>query len=162
MTVALSAQANALIELQHIQLELENGRDQHLRHFVDQYYCYKQGFTKRKSGRADWESIVWKGLVSREARQLTDRRQVVKEHVVPLKVITRKLVELAASGAPTCKSISGLLDQYLRFATISKREDRRLRKAGLTSKMPVGFDIEGHPLHNDILCRYAAVGIMLK
>ena len=48
---------NEEIELQHIQLELHNNRSQHLRHFIDQYYCYKNGYVS-KNGKAKWE--IWK------------------------------------------------------------------------------------------------------
>ncbi|MDP3777561.1 MULTISPECIES: hypothetical protein [Methylotenera] len=152
---------NALIELKHIELELLNGRSHHFRHFVDRYYCYKNGFVNR-SGMADWEGMVWHGIVSIEARLLGDRKQVVKEHVVPLRIITQMLTEHAASGDFSCESIADLLDRYLVFATISKREDALLRQNGLTSQMPEGFYQMGNPLHKNLLARYLAVGIQLE
>jgi len=160
MTVAENAK-NAELELQHIELELRNERAQHLRHFVDQYYCYKHGFVNR-NGHANWEAIVWKGLVSVEARGLGDRKKVVKEHVVPLKVVRGLLIELATTGNLSCTSIASLLDLHVRFATISKREDQLLRRAGLTSKMPEGFRAVGHPLYGDPLARYRALNIVLE
>jgi len=75
MTNLSSNQKNALVELKHIELELINGRHQHLRHFVDQYHCYKNNFVKR-TGYADWEGVVWNGFVSVEARQLGDRKKL--------------------------------------------------------------------------------------
>jgi len=43
---------NAEVELKHIQIELENDRTQHMRHFVDQYYCYKNNFVN-SNGKAN-------------------------------------------------------------------------------------------------------------
>ena len=43
---------NEKIELKHVLLELISNRGQHLRHFVDQYFCYKHGYVKR-TGTAD-------------------------------------------------------------------------------------------------------------
>jgi hypothetical protein len=161
MTNLSSNQKNALIELKHIELELINGRHQHLRHFVDQYHCYKNNFVKR-TGHANWEGVVWNGFVSVEARQLGDRKKVVKEHVVPLRVVTQLLVELGKSSKLSCDAIAALLDKYVIFATISKREDELLRKNKLTSSMPKGYHEKGDPLYNNLLARYMAVGILLE
>jgi len=152
---------NTQIELEHIQLELRNGRAQHLRHFVDQYYCYKHGHVK-KTGTAHWESILWTTNVSRDARSIGDRKQVVKEHVVPLKVIREMLIELSRTGKATLEGIAIVLDENVRFATISKDEDRILRKHGLSSKMPEGFHKTGHELCGDLFARYKFVGIVME
>ncbi len=151
---------NAIIELQHIELELKNNRTQHLRHFVDQYYCYKNNHVN-KNGRAKWEGIVWKDLVSEEASKISDRKNVVKEHIVPLKVITEILVNHSKEKAFNIQTISELLDRYVRFATITKCEDKLLRNAKLISTMPKEFWVAGHSLHNDLLARYKNVGITL-
>ncbi|MGQ7960249.1 hypothetical protein ACUTAF_21450 [Pseudomonas sp. SP16.1] len=151
---------NALIELQHIELELRNNRTQHFRHFVDQYYCYKHNHVNG-SGKANWEGMVWKGFVSTEALKTTDRKSVVKEHVIPLKVITKILLEHSKQGDFSSESIAKILDAHLIFATISQREDKLLRDAKLTSKMPSGFWEQGHALHNDPFARYKEVGILI-
>lgn len=158
LEASVSNAENALIELQHIELELRNNRTHHFRHFVDQYYCYKHNYVNR-SGKADWEAIVWAGIVSDEASAISDRKQVVKEHVIPLKVITSLLLERSRSGPFDLRTISEVLDRYLIFATISKREDKLLREAKLNSKMPDGFWLEGDTLYGDPLARYKAVGI---
>ena len=148
-------------ELKHIQLELKNNRTQHLRHFVDQYYCYKNGFVN-SNGRAHWEAIVWNDRVSVAARKLTDRKAVVKEHIVPLKVITNYLEELALSGIPTLDRIKKVLHTYTIFGTITKEEDARLNKAGLRFKMPDSFYDKNHEWHGDVLARYRTVGIVME
>lgn len=160
MNTMASNEKNTSIELKHIELELRNGRQQHLRHFVDQYYCYKNNHVNR-NGRAKWEGIVFKGIVSVEARQLP-RNEVVKEHVIPLLVITQRLVELSNSSEMSCQSIAVLLDKHVHFATISKREDALLREKKLTRKMPDGFYEEGHLLFNDPYSRYKVAGIVLE
>lgn len=49
---------HAEVELRHIKLELTSGRQQHMRHFIDQYYCYRLGGDYvRSSGTAHWERI---------------------------------------------------------------------------------------------------------
>lgn len=153
--------SNARIELEHIQLELKNGRTQHLRHFVDQYYCYKNGHIK-STGVADWESIVWKGFVSLDARRLGDRKLVVKEHVVPLRVIREMLIELSPTGIATLEGIAAVLDDNVRFATISKDEDKILREHKLTSKMPKDFYTLGHEWCGDLFARYKFAGIVME
>lgn len=156
----MTSDKNALIELQHIELELRNNRTQHLRHFIDQYYCYKNNHTNRR-GKANWEGMVWKGFVSIEAARTSNRKDVVKEHVIPLKTITEILASHARDNKFSIETIAKILDTYVIFATISKREDKLLREAKLTSKMPEGFWKPGHPLHNDPFARYKTVGISL-
>ncbi|NOU12742.1 MAG: hypothetical protein HOO92_02065 [Methylococcaceae bacterium] len=158
-SVSYENETNARIELEHIQLELWNGRTRHFRHFVDQYYCYKHGYVKG-TGTPDWEKIVWKdGSVSREARRLNDRKLVVKEHVVPLLVISKMLTALSQKA--TLDEIAKVLDENVRFATITKEEDSLLRRSGLTSKMPKGFYISDDELWGDLLARYKSVGIVM-
>ena len=151
---------NAEVELKHIQIELENDRTQHMRHFVDQYYCYKNNFVN-SNGKANWEKLMWKGLVSVNAQKETDRKLVVKEHVVPLKVIVSKLKELADNNQTSLEKIANCIDKYLIFATITKSEDDLLRKAKLNSKMPVGFYEKGHELFEDKFVRYKVANIEL-
>ncbi len=152
--------ADAEIELQHIELELLNDRSQHLRSFIDQYFCYSRGYVNRR-GRAHWEGVMWKESVSVEAAKISDRKQVVKEHAVPIRVITSKLKALKPAGLLTTTRIAEVLDRYVRFATISKEEDLALRQLGLSSKMPSGFHEPGHADHDDVFSRYRVAGIAL-
>jgi hypothetical protein len=152
----------AKLELKHIQLELLHNRYQHLRHFVDQYYCYRNRIVKR-TGRANWEGVVWKDYVSVAARRAhPNRKRVVKEHLVPLKVIETKLRELVAEEKTALEHIASVLEKLTHFGTITKEEDAELRAAGLSRKMPDGFFKEGHPYYNDVLARYKEVGIVLE
>lgn len=151
---------NALIELQHIELELKNNRRQHLRHFIDQYYCYKNNHVNR-NGNANWESLVWKGWVSKEAKSISDRKDVVKEHVVPISVITL-LLEYKYTENTSLESIASVLDEYVVFATISKKEDLRLSEKKLTSKMPKGFWVPGDELFYEKFARYMEAEIELE
>ena len=154
-------QVCAELELKHIQLELQHNRYQHLRHFVDQYYCYRHGIVKR-TGRANWEGVVWKGIVSVSARLESDRKRVVKEHVVPLKVIEDKLRELVQKQRISLEDIAFILKKFTHFGTITKEEDEKLRKVGLSRSMPPGFFKKGHRYYNDILARYKEAGIQLE
>ncbi|OIO73381.1 MAG: hypothetical protein AUJ57_04390 [Zetaproteobacteria bacterium CG1_02_53_45] len=151
----------AEIELKHIQLELVHGRTNHMRHFVDQYYCFKNVYLNRNGG-ARWEAVVWGGVVSTAARALANRKQVVKEHVVPLRVITSELVAAKEAGHTSLSAIAEILDRLTHFGTITKEEDKRLRDAGLNQAMPHGFFEQGHSNYGDILSRYREVGIEIE
>ncbi len=153
---------NAAIELRLIELELRNRTPQHLRHFVDQYYCYKHGIVNRNGG-ARWAGIVGRGHVSIEGRRLiSDRKNIVKEHMVPIKVISKLLVELKETGDLTCATIAALLDRYVHFATISKNEDKKLCDMNLRSEMPPGFGDKGHEYYLCPYSRYKEAGILLE
>lgn len=149
---------NTQIELKHIQLELENGRTQHFRSFVDQYYCYKHGYINR-SGKAKWTDLFWKEIVSKEAKKTNDRKKVIKEHVIPLRVITDKLEQLAKKKTTSLTDIQEVLDKYTLFATITRQEDQLLRDAKLNSKMPSEFYDENSSMYDDPFARYKKVGI---
>jgi len=158
LEVKMNKLENTQIELRHIQLELENGRFQHFRSFVDQYYCYKHGYINR-NGKAKWSDLFWKEIVSKNAQKTNDKKKVIKEHVIPLRVITDKLAQLAKDGTPSIPAIQEVLDKYTIFATITKDEDQRLRDAKLNSKMPNAFYDEKDPLYDDPFARYKAVNI---
>ncbi len=152
---------NAEIEIEHIKLELINNRSEHLRHFVDQYYCYKNNYVNSK-GRPAWNKIYWSGIVSVKASQIKNKNEVVKEHVVPLKVITDLLITYSKENEINSKEIESILNKYLIFATITKKEDANLRKEKLISKMPVGFYDKDSPLYGDLFSRYKVAQIELK
>ena len=56
------------IELEHIRLELIHRRTKnvnvinHLRHFVDQWFCYKHGYITN-GNRAAWGKIIFKEYI---------------------------------------------------------------------------------------------------
>ena len=148
---------NELIELKHLQLEIKNNRTQHFRHFVDQYFCYKNNYTT-KSGKASWSKIPWNEYVSLEGNKTRDKKLVIeKEHIVPLKVIEEKLLELGKGV--TVESIKEILDKYLMFATITKEEDKKLNDNGLKKDMPREFYDPNNILFGDLFARYKVTGI---
>jgi len=152
---------NARIELQHIQLELINNRARHMRHFIDQYFCYKNGYVTR-TGSPKWADIFWNEHVSVLGRKETLRKNVVKEHVIPLDCITRELTDQFQKNEMSLEEIAAFLDEKVTFATITKEEDKRLRDAKLNKKMPNGYKQNGHPLYGDPFARYKTVGIDLE
>jgi hypothetical protein len=151
---------NAMIELQHIQLELNNQRTQHMRHFIDQYYCYKNNLVT-VTGKANWDKILWNGYVSKNAAIEIDRKKVTKEHIVPLKVIVHELTLLNTKAEISLETIQNCIDNLLMFATITKEEDAKLRSLKLTSSMPVGYQLSNDPLYGDKFSRYKLAGIEL-
>ena len=150
----------ALIELMHIQLELNNSRTQHFRHFVDQFYCYKHGYIN-KSGKANWDSILWKDYVSKAAKKTKEKSAVTKEHVFPLILITKKLQDQAIESPISLRQIESTIDQFLIFATITKEEDAKLRSLRLTKSMPNEYFNKKSDLYEDIFARYKIAKIDL-
>jgi hypothetical protein len=157
----MTNEENAKIELKHIQIELINNRARHMRHFIDQYFCYKNGYVTR-TGRAKWADIFWNERVSVMARKETLKKNVVKEHVIPLHCITQELVAQFQSNVMSLEEIAHFLDEKIIFATITKQEDKRLRDAKLNSSMPEGYKQQGHPLYQDSFARYKVAGIELE
>jgi len=151
----------ARIELQHIQIELVNKRYQHLRHFIDQYFCYKKGYVNG-NGNADWGQIFWNEYVSSKAMEKTERSMVRKEHVIPLKRIRQELEKLAETNKTSLEDIAACLDKLVIFATITREEDRKLTAAGLHDRMPPGYDQDGHRLYSNPFARYEITGIQCK
>jgi predicted chitinase len=64
-----------------------------------------------------------------------DKDFVVKEHVVPMKVIVDELARIPVSDL-SVQRIKHVLDSLIVFATITKEEDARLSANGLKSAMP--------------------------
>jgi hypothetical protein len=138
----------AQIELKHILIEIKNQRGEHLRHFIDQYFCYKNGYVT-KNCKPAWGKILWNEWVSDQAEK--EGGLVVKEHTIPIDVIKHLLLNLGIGT--TLKDIADLLDKYVVFATITKEEDTKLNNAKLKNKMPQHWD------KKDVLARYKKVGI---
>ena len=149
---------NCKIELEHIQLEIVSQRGQHLRHFIDQYFCYKHEYVTRTCKPA-WGKIFWKEYVSIEA--INSGKDVIKEHIVPLNVLKQMLLDLGSKVE--IKDISDLLDEYVCFATITKEEDNKLNKSGLKSKMPeICYDNGKLKKNFEKLSRYNHVQIKIN
>ena len=108
---------------------------------------------------ADWNSLVWQEYVSVEAAKLANRNDVVKEYVVPIRLITQ---ELEGLNHPTLSTIKATLIRLTIFATITKNEDSMLRSLGLSSKMPAEYYQNGHLLCDDLFARYKIAGIEFK
>lgn len=72
------------------------------------------------------------------------------EHVVPRRVIIEHLLSL---GTPTVGIIRQIMDTWCIAAVVTTEEDRQLRGAGLTQRMPRGWD------GKDAWARYRAAGI---
>ncbi len=150
---------NGQIEIEHILLELKMGRTQHMRHFIDQYYCYQNGYVT--NNKADWKKIFWSKYVSMEAQKLmtNSNKEVVKEHVVPLKTIV-KILDSIPKDSLNQNLLKDILDKIVVFATITKHEDRLLTQSGLKSKMPFDFETFEN-VSSDLFARYNFVGIKI-
>lgn len=145
------------LELEHICLEIRSGRGHHFRHFVDSYFCYKHGYVNR-SGKANSELIRGSEYVSPAAALLADKTAVVKEHVVPLREITARLMKIEE---PTPDKVRSILDDIVVFATITKEEDGRVSSLGLKSKMPEEYYDPQHCWFNDPFARYHKADVIV-
>lgn len=128
---------NKTIELEHILLELKNRKPpQHMRHFIDQYYCYEHNLIT-KGGKANWGKIFWRGYTSVKANALDKKNKslVVKEHVIPLNIIVSFLSKIPIKKL-SIEKIKEILDSLLIYATITKEEDAIINKLGYRNKMP--------------------------
>jgi hypothetical protein len=162
------------IELEHIKIELLHRRTtnanviNHLRHFVDQWFCYKYEYITN-GNRAAWGKIIFKEYVSAGVLKLLEkytekellsmkgnnRLIVEKEHIMPLNRIAKKLLELPKN--PSIEEIEIILIENLKYATITKEEDKLLMKQDMPSEY---FDAN-HELFNDFFARYKTVGLKL-
>jgi len=67
-------------ELHFIQLGLMQKHTRHFRHFIDQWFCFKNNYVNR-NGNADWHKIAFNELVSEAAIGLSLKEVVHKEHL---------------------------------------------------------------------------------
>jgi len=146
------------LELNHIQLELSHGRDNHFRQFVDQWFCYKNGYVT-STGSASWSKIILNEWYSEAALEEGPKGSIVqKEHIVPLNVITETLRKLRI---PSIDEIEDTLIKTVMFATITKEENQLLNDAGLKDSMPAEYYDQTSDLYKDPLARYKKAGISL-
>lgn len=149
---------NCDIELEHIQIEIKHQRGQHLRHFIDQYFCYKHRYVT-STGKPAWKKIFWNEYVSEEAQNKGGK--VTKEHIVPLSVLKSMLLNLGSK--PKISDIKEILDNYVCFATITKDENKKLNDAGFNKKMPSCCYENGRLKECfDKFCRYKKAGIKIS
>lgn len=145
------------LELAHILMEIEAGRGGHLRHFMDQWYCYKHGLVSSK-GNAKWDLIYDdspRTCYSNGAKGAREKQQgsaewwknpdnpFVKEHVIPQRVIKEVLISFKEQNyfkdldpSEKLEHIECALGQLLIFAIIEKSYDIKLNGAELKDKMP--------------------------
>lgn len=156
----LSLRANADLELQHILLEIESGRAHHLRHFVDQWYCYQHSLVSRY-GNADWDLIFddyprTRYSVSAQKEQARaaslgnkewwkSPSKFGREHTIPLQVITDILLSLSSrwdsyTQQQKLDEIELALKKLLVFSIIADFEDKLLSSNGLKQSMPKAWD----------------------
>tara|TARA_R110000787_G_scaffold58218_1_gene132707 strand:+ start:435 stop:1010 length:576 start_codon:yes stop_codon:yes gene_type:complete len=158
--VPLTNEEHLKLELEHIMLEIRSRRGRHLRHFVDQYFCYKHGYV-RSSGTPNWDGIIFNEYVSKSADEMHlahGHVEVTRDHIVPLNRIRLELLQLEN---PCEHSVELLLGRQLQFATITREEDARLNYLGLKQTMPLEYDEKDNPLFQDIFARYRKADIDL-
>lgn len=82
-------------------------------------------------------------------------RNVVYEHIIPMKVCINHLADLKKNGKLTFDTFKKCVAAEARYICgITKEEDKHLNKIGLNSKMPAGWKIGDDPF-----ARYKAAKI---
>lgn len=90
---------------------------------------------------------------SKKAMNIEDLRTLIHEHAVPKKELIEKLFELKS---PSPRKVFNLMEKFCIGVLITKEEDRNLREAKLTNKMPECWD------GNNVWARYEQVGIVAQ
>jgi hypothetical protein len=85
-----------------------------------------------------------------------DPKRLVHEHVIPKKIVIKRLLKLSSPTAATASSVRQELDSYCKGAVITREEDASLNRLGFRSKMPSDWD------EKDLWARYKAAGIILE
>ena len=156
--MTITADKNAKIELEHILLELNNGRSHHMRHFIDQYFCYKNGYINRNCG-AKWDAIGSNEFVSVTAMHSND---VTRDHIIPLRCIVIEMKQMNELKSFTIRSLSEFLDRWVYFGRITKKDNENLCESGLKFTMPYEFYDESHELFGHPLARYEKAKIKCR
>lgn len=145
--------------LKHISLGIEHNDYSMFRYFIDRWFCLKNGYIN-KNGNPNWHMIINKEYVSKNHKEknidTNDNEPFVhKEHIIPLRVISKELIELGKNHS--LNDIEVILNKQLHYATILKSEDKILH----TSNMPPEYYDAEHELCGDIFARYKVAGIEL-
>lgn len=156
-------------EIDHILIELKCDRRQHLRHFIDNYFCYKNGYITR-NGNPDSNKIFWNEFVSERAIKLKSRqgkknnKGVRKEHIIPISVISGLLSNLKTQNMLNRKTVAKILERFTLLATITVWEDRKLQKCKFQNRMPKGISLitSQKTSLKKLLSRYEKAGIKLR
>ncbi|MGF1683087.1 hypothetical protein [Photobacterium minamisatsumaniensis] len=151
---------NANIELQHIYLEANAERYHSLRQYFEAYYCYRHQLVTRQ-GKPDWEQIFGVARRTKQAANITDRKQTVRELLLPLSVLTGKLKTLVRDERLTLEAISQLLDDSLEYIILGRQEWQVLKKHGWLEVMPPEYYQPTNPSYLDTYLRFQLVGIEL-
>ncbi|MGF1725260.1 hypothetical protein [Photobacterium nomapromontoriensis] len=149
---------HANLELQHIYLEAYSERYHSLRQYFESYYCYRHNLITRQS-KPDWEQIFTVAPHSLEALSCADRKQTVRELMLPLVVLIGKLKVLVRDEQLTLASIQALLDAELDYVILSRSQWQQLKKEGLLERMPAAFYQPDSPYYRDSLCRFTLANI---
>lgn len=107
-------------------------------------------FTPRRPGEWRPTNVLW----SKPARALPNvaGAPLRSEHVYPLNLLSRDLLAVE----PTVAAFARLVADRLVLAVITVEEDLRLRAAGLSRSMPIGWD------GRDPYDRYRAAGLEVE
>lgn len=78
------------------------------------------------------------------------KREVIYDHAIPFRGLQKELLQL---DPVTPEAVFEILSKYETIVLITAEDERRLRRVGLSSKMPDGWD------GKDALARYKAAEI---
>ena len=98
-------------------------------------------------------------FTSRKAAQ--SEQPIVREHLVPVKEIMRRLLELedVAITEVNLDHVESVLQELLVVVRLTPEQDATLNAAGFQQRMPDGYFDSDDDLHRDPWARYRAAGI---
>jgi hypothetical protein len=146
------------LELQHIYLEVHAERFHYLRRFLESYYCYQHNLVT-KQGKMDWESIFQYAQRSKAASNISNRKQLVREMVLPLPVLIGMLKALVRDDEASIENIQQLLDVHFSYVIITREEHLALKKMGLLERMPTTYYQKKSTNFHLVSSRFSAVDI---
>ena len=122
-----------LVELQHIYLEIQAKRWQHIDRFFLPYICYRDHYVTRNN-KPDWQ--VAREQAPRSQLVTESGKSGVLEPLVPYSSVIGVLKSAAHQDTLSIEQLQTLLDEFLHFVVISDAELAKLKQAGLRNNMP--------------------------
>ncbi len=127
------AMTDHLVELQHIYLEIQAERWQHIERFFLPYVCYREHYLTSHN-KPDWQ--VARAHAPKSQRLIASGERGQLEPLVPYSSVIGLLKSKAREGALSLEDVQSLLDQFLHLVVICEAELSALKLAGLSANMP--------------------------
>ncbi|OAN13038.1 hypothetical protein A3K86_15340 [Photobacterium jeanii] len=146
------------LELQHIYLEVNAERYHYLPQFFEAYYCHRHNLVT-KQGKVDWEAIFDFAPRSQAARGVSQRKELVREWLLPTSVVVGQLKALVRDEELSLTNIQAVLDCALQYVILTRGEAQALKQKGLQTTMPASYYQPSHQDYQKSTARFDKVNI---